>query len=113
MITITRKTNNIMMVYLFDNKVNAISNAPIQNAKRPLLYESKGSLHKLIYILKVIQIGSLFSPKDVIKLAIIINAVNMINNSVDIYFRVNVSPLFLSIKLLHSFVQLCHIALVL
>ena len=41
MITITRKTNNIMMVYLFDNKVNAISNAPIQNAKRPLLYESK------------------------------------------------------------------------
>ena len=92
MITITRKTNNIMMVYLFDNKVNAISNAPIQNAKRPLLYESKGSLHKLIYILKVIQIGSLFSQKDVIKLAIIINAVNMINNSVDIYFRVNVSP---------------------
>ena len=51
----------------------------------PLLYESKGSLHKLIYILKV-QIGSLFSQKDVIKLAIIINAVNMINNSVDIYF---------------------------
>ena len=34
----------------------------------PLLYESKGSLHKLIYILKVIQIGSLFSQKDVIKI---------------------------------------------
>ena len=41
MITITRKTNNIMMVYLFDNKVNAISNAPIKTLRDPLLYESK------------------------------------------------------------------------
>ena len=41
MITITRKTNNIMMVYLFDNKVNAISNAPIQNARDPYFMKVK------------------------------------------------------------------------
>ena len=41
MITITRKTNNIMMVYLFDNKVNAISNAPIQTLRDPYFMKVK------------------------------------------------------------------------
>ena len=48
---ITKNINKIIIVYLLDNKVNAMSSAPIQNANNLLLYESKGILHKLIYIL--------------------------------------------------------------
>ena len=66
-INITKKINNIIIVYLLDNKVNAINNAQSKMLIALLLCENKGSLHTLKYSLKVKR-ESQFFEKYIIKI---------------------------------------------
>lgn len=56
--------------------------------KGHVFYENKDILHKLIHIPIIERVKSQFFQKYVVKLAIIINAVKMINICVDIYLCV-------------------------
>ena len=102
----TKNIKRMIIVYLFDNKVKAISNAPIRMTVNLLLYERIHTPHTRARILIIRREESQFFKEYIIKLAIIIKAVKIINISVDIYLCV----MFRHLSMLqHSYDKLSYI----